>query len=51
MKFYLISYENGETRYVEFADYTSALNYAVIHNSGYEFTIEKYDSEDDYFAN
>lgn len=51
MKFYVISYENGETRYGEFADYTGALIYANSYNRGYDFTIEKYDSEEDYFAN
>ena len=50
MKFYVISYENGETRYGEFAHYTSALNYAESRNGGYEFTIEEYDSENDYFC-
>lgn len=50
MKYYVISYENGETRYGEFADYMSALNYAESRNGGYEFTIEEYDSEDDYFC-
>lgn len=50
MKYYVISYENGETRYGEFADYTSALNYAESRNGGYEFTIEEYDSENDYFC-
>ena len=49
--YYVISYENGETRYGEFADYMSALNYAESRNSGYDFTIEEYDSEDDYFSN
>ena len=49
MKFYVISYENGETRYGEFADYMSVLNYAESRNSGYDFLIEEYDSEDDYY--
>jgi hypothetical protein len=51
MKYYIISYENGETRYGEFADYMSALNYAETRNGGYDFTIEEYDSEDEYIAN
>lgn len=48
MKFFVISYENGETRYGEFADYADALHYAKKHNSGWNFTIEEYNSEDDY---
>ena len=49
MKFFVITYENGETRYGEFVDYTSALNYAESRNSGYNFTIEEYESEEEYF--
>ena len=51
MNYYVISCENGKIRTGEFADYTSALNYAESHNVGDEFTIEEYDSENDYFAN
>lgn len=29
----------------------SALNYAETRNGGYDFTIEEYDSEDEYIAN
>ena len=50
MKFYVISYENGETRYGEFADYASALIYAESHNGGYDFTIVECDSEDNHFC-
>lgn len=50
MKFFVISYENGETRYGEFNDYSDALNYAESHNGGYDFTIEEYDSEEDYIS-
>ena len=46
--FYVISYETGETRYYEGA-YSDALNYAESRNGGYEYTIEEYASEDDYF--
>ena len=51
MKFYVISYENGETRYGEFADYTNALNCAASRNGGYDFTIEEYNSEYEYLSN
>lgn len=48
MKFYVIDYENGATRYGEFNDYNEALNYAESSNGGYEFTIEEYDSQEDW---
>lgn len=51
MKFYRISYESGEVRYGEFADHSSALNYAESRSGGYEFTLEEYDSEEDYENN
>lgn len=51
MKYYVISYENGKTRYGEFADYISALDYAESYNNGYAFTIAEYESEDEFFAN
>lgn len=51
MKFYVICYENGETRYIKLTDYMSALKYAESRNGGYYFTIEEYDSEEDYFNN
>ena len=49
MKYYVISYENGETRYGDFNSYNDCLNYAESRNGGYDFTIEEYDSEEDYF--
>ena len=50
-KFYIISYENGATRYGEFNRYIDALNYAESHNGGHDFIIEEYDSEEDYYNN
>lgn len=49
--FYVISYENGEMRYGNFNSYSDALNYAECRNGGYDFTIEEYDSEEDYEDN
>lgn len=49
--FYIISYENGETRYGEFNRYSDRLNYAESHNGGHDFTIEEYDSEEEYYNN
>ena len=49
--FYVISYENGEYRNGNFNSYTEALNYAESRNGGYDFTIEEYDSEEDYWDN
>ena len=49
--FYVINYENGEIRYGDFNHYSDALNYAESYNGGWAFTIEEYDSEDDYFEN
>ncbi len=48
MKFYVIYYENGEFRHGYFHTYADALNYAESRNSGNEFTIEEYDSEEDF---
>lgn len=49
--FYVICYENGETRYGNFNSYSAALNYAESRSGGYDFTIEEYDSEEDYLNN
>lgn len=48
MKFYVISYETGTTLYGEFASYFDAIDYAL-QESRCGFTIEEYDSKDDYF--
>ena len=48
MKFYVIDYENGATRYREFNNYNDAMNYAEGSNGGYDFLISEYDSEEDY---
>ena len=47
--FYVINYENGEQRHGNFEGYSDCLNYAESRNGGYGFTIEEYDSEEDYF--
>lgn len=49
--FYVINYENGEIRYGDFNHYLDALNYAESHSGGWNFTIEQYSCEDDYFKN
>lgn len=49
--FYVINYENGVTRYGDFSSYYDALNYAESNNGDYDFTIEQYDCEDDYYQN
>lgn len=49
--YYVISYESGETRYGEFNSYTDCLNYAESKTGGYDFTIEEYESESEYFEN
>ena len=48
MKYYIINYESGEMRHGYFNSYADALNYAESYNSENEFTIEEYDSEEDY---
>lgn len=48
MKYFVIEYENGEYRHGEFNSYSDALNYAESHNGGYNFTIDEYESEEDY---
>lgn len=45
---YVINYENGEQRHGNFENYFDCLNYAESRNGGYGFTIEEYDSEEDY---
>ena len=50
MKFYVITYENGKVMTGEFNSYIDALNYAESSNGGYDFTVEEYESEDDYYA-
>lgn len=49
--FYVINYENGEMRTRTFTNYIECLNYAESRNGGYDFCIEEYDSEEDYFNN
>ena len=49
MKFYVISYEDGSTSYAEFSSYIDALNWAESNANGCEFTIEEYESENEYF--
>ena len=46
--YYVINYENGEMRHGEFNSYSDALEYAESRNGGYEFTIEEYNSEEEY---
>lgn len=50
MKFYDINIENGRNVHGDFYSYTDALNYAVSCANGHNFTIEEYDSEEDFFA-
>ena len=49
--FFVINYENGEQRYGNFNSYLDCLNYAESRSGGYDFTIEQYGDEDDYFNN
>lgn len=49
--FYVINYESGEQRHGNFDSYSDCLNYAESRNGGYDFTIEEYDSEEDYYYN
>ena len=51
MKFYVITFENGECRHGNFSNYSQALNYAESRNGGWDYTIDEYDSEDDYLNN
>lgn len=47
--FYVISFSNGVTKYGNFYNYIDCLNYAESLSCGYNFTIEQYDSEEDYY--
>lgn len=49
--FYVIRYENGAERYGTFYRYADAVNYAESRSGGWNYTIEEYDSEDDYLNN
>ena len=49
--FYVINYENGETRYGDFNSYKDCLNYAESRNGGYHYTIEEYASQEEYESN
>ena len=40
---YVITYENGATRYYENGTYSDALDYAENNNGGWDFTIEEED--------
>lgn len=51
MKFYVIDYENGATRYCNAATYEDMLNYIDSNSDGQSFTVSEYDSEEDYFNN
>ena len=51
MKFYVVNYEDDKTRYANFNSYIDCLNYAKSRFGCYDFTIEEYDSEEDYFNN
>ena len=51
MKYYVINYENGASRYGEFYCYSDAIDYAESYNGGYDYTISEYDSESDYLIN
>lgn len=46
--YFVITFENGVERHGEFNSYCEALDYAEINNGGYDFTIDQYDSEEDY---
>lgn len=50
MKFYEIYIENGRNVHGDFYSYEDALNYAESCARGHNFTIEEYDSEEDFFA-
>lgn len=49
--YYVINYENGEMRHGNFNSYSDCLNYAESNNGGYDFCIEEYESEEDYYNN
>lgn len=49
--FYVISYENGATRYLDCTNYNDVLDYAESHSGGHEYTVEEYDSQEDWENN
>ena len=48
--FYIITYEDGTTKYGEFEDYEDCLYYAEYYNQGSDYTIEEYESEESYLS-
>ena len=46
--FYVIKYESGEIRECEFSHISDAVNYANSCNSGYSYTLDEYESYEDY---
>ena len=49
--FYVISYENGVIKTGNFNSYSDCLNYAESYEYGFDFTIDEYLSEEDFFNN
>lgn len=52
-KFYVITFEDGKTAYAEEATFGETLSYAEREKDkhGHEYTIEEYDSYNDYLNN
>lgn len=48
MKFYIINYSGNIQHYGNFHNYIEALNFASTESNGCDFTLEEYDSEEDY---
>ena len=51
MRYYVIEYVNGLYRCGNFNSYMDAVNYAKQHSNGYGFSIDEYDSLDEYLMN
>ena len=51
MKFYVITFSSGHSLHGLFNSYSDCLTYVENHKFSDDFTIEEYDSEDDYINN
>lgn len=51
MKYFVIGFEDGRSINGKFDTYVDAVIYADSHCDGYDYTIEEYESEEDYLIN
>ena len=50
MKYYVIEYDDGSYMLGEFSGWSVAYRWASSHSGGRDFTLEEYESEEDYLS-